>query len=194
MEIILLIAALAATPLGAAMLNKPTRNRAVKYVRAHKRRSKTLTEFVALMPRNKDWGPDRDLQQMWDEAFAWYQIRNREEVLRWAMEKQESYLKESAPLEEERGVLKIEMEHYAASGHGYSSVRAKHDEISRLNRELSVIRREFARALSSDEKTVLGLYTKYGRDVQYGNDLIRLAAKPVLPQLDYVALTAYTSK
>lgn len=193
MEIVLALMLLGASPFGAAMLDKPTRNRVVRFAQVHNPfRDKDPDVSLALEPRNKDWSADERLAAMWTEAFEYYKIARRDSKLKWALDKRKSYQEmraKIAPLldKAEKDVRTAENGGVYISIHDKQTIRDGRATLTRMTNE-------YYNGLDKDEKFLLGLVDKYGMELYYNQDLIRLAATPELPVFDYGALAVYASK
>lgn len=199
MEIIFALMLLGATPVGAAMLNKPTRNRFVKYLQVHiVNPAKGITgdaddpELETVKKRSAEyWKADGALAELWQEAFNWWVIPNRENVLESALEKHKMWRSGRDPLEQELEELQKE---YDEDGY-YSNWSYEHfsKQQSKYNDLLDEIDMAYGNSLSPEEKFALELDKKHKKEIHYGNDLIRISAQENLPALDFIALTRYTS-
>lgn len=213
MEIILALMALAATPFGAAMLDKPTRGRFVKYVKVHAPTKKEVArkyqslvagevaQVAALEPRSKDhWNADGALQALWQEAFVFLAIKGQETefntVLR-KMERHEAELKADRDMvgTYERMVQRA-TDSSSSAYYSYSHTRDVKASLTkykqRLAREIAIRENEY----TPNQRVIRDLIVKYDlksmEELRYKNDLVRLATGKRLPAFDYVALTAYT--
>lgn len=199
MEIILALMLLGATPFGAALLDKPTRKRFVKFAKSHASNSIfskdegghiTMAEALKLEPRNKDWKADTALQTLWQEAFNYWSIQDREATFKSALDKHMNYLAETDS-------LKKNVETYKESrldSYSRTYYRLCAEMIAGLQSEIKARTDEYKNSLTTDEEKAITLHLKYGKEIYYHNDLIRLSAQKTLPRLDYVALTSYPSK
>lgn len=210
MEIILALMALAATPFGAAMLDKPTRGRFVKYVKVHAPTKKEVArkyqslvagevaQVAPLEPRSKDhWKADGALQTLWQEAFVFLSLKNREAEFSTVLKIMAAQEKELLPYEtryREASGLVFRAKEIGRQGYHYMT-QAEQLEANAL-RELNKKKRDHEREFTANQKVVRDLVVKYKihsvEELKYHNDLVRLATGAKLPTFDYVALTAYT--
>lgn len=171
--------------------------RAVKVVKSNLNRNKQIvpgivtSDMLALTPRNKDWGPEGKLTQMWDDAFAYWQLKDPAGTL-------ESYRIKHHDWEQQCDALRQKAKQgkelyeviIGGGGMGYieSAVRAKmqaedaEDDLRWLA--------DGPRDLTPDEKVVAGLAKRYGNEVFYNNDLVYMSAQKQMPTFDYIALTS----
>lgn len=181
--------ALAATPFGAAMLDKPTRGRLVRYVQVHAKKEKqTLGESMRLVPREKDWGADTALMELWDDAFKFFSVRDATRVLKNSLTINRAYV-------EGRKTLKAEYEAYKEDYYDfYSYSKYASEKIIDMERDIRKFDTAYRNSLPLGGLTLLELNEKYGGEIVFNNDLVRIAAQPEVPVFDFLALTAYTSK
>lgn len=173
--------------------------RTVKVVKANLNRPKCLApsivteEMVALSPRNKDWGPDGKLTQMWQDAFDYWQIKNPQEVMA-------SYQVTAKKLKEHKATLETTIElsdklyaQYLAPGSYSVTVHDAVDAKSRARearRRLSTVESDYLKTMSRDEQVMHRLAERYGTEVYYNNDMVRLSSQKQMPTFDYIALTS----
>lgn len=210
MEIILALMALAATPFGAAMLDKPTRGRFVKYVKVHAPTKKEVArkyqslvagevaQVAALEPRSKDhWNADGALQALWQEAFVFLSLKNREAEFSTVLKIMAAHEKELEPYEARHTQANVSLFRAKEMGrHGYYFMSEAQSLEANTLRELNKKKRDHEREFTANQKVMRDLAVKYKLrsvdELKYHNDLVRLASGPKLPTFDYVALTAYT--
>jgi len=207
MEIILSL--MIVTPLFTALfvapwmaIGKPTRKRLYKVARAHwtpKFKRKSLAPsivpegLVKLEPRNKDWGPDGKLTQMWQDAFDYWQIEDPEFYLQHYLSRKADLNRKVKELEQAAKKGDAVYEEYLRPGSYAVSVgtavdaksmaRKKRDEIDRL-------KTNFDRTMSQEERVMDRLVDRYGSEIFYNNDLVRLSSQKQMPTFDYIALTS----
>jgi len=184
------------------MVGKPTRKRLYKVARAHwtpKFKRKSLAPniipegFVKLEPRKKDWGPDGRLTQMWQDAFDYWQLSDPQEVMA-------SYRVKADNLKQHRKSLETTIElsdrvyaQYLSVGYHGVSVHEAVDAKSRARearRRLSTVDSEYLRTMTPEERVMHRLAERYGTEVFYNNDLVRLSSQKQMPTFDYIALTS----
>lgn len=184
-----------------AVVGKPTRKRLYKVARVHwvpKFKRKSLapsivtSDMVALSPRNKDWGPDGKLTQMWKDAFDYWQIENPQEVMA-------SYRVKADKLKEHRIALETTIElsnklyqdflNSRGSVDVNGAVEAK-ERAATARRRLATVDSDYLRTMTSDERVMERLVKRYGSEVYYNNDMVRLSAQKRMPTFDYIALTS----
>lgn len=191
MEIIFALMLLGATPFGAALLvDKPTRKRAVKFAAAHMmarpQRSKPSmvasiipTEFGVLEPKSKETEANARLAELWQDAFDWFSIPNAPEVLRKANEIYRLYKDYMKPYEDEV----VHLQNRIRDSHGYFY----YELLESAQNKLALAREECPHRITSQQKKVRALSEKYGWEL-VGNDIIRLASKQRIPNMNYLAL------
>lgn len=173
--------------------------RTVKVVKSNLNRPKQLVpgivtpDMKALEPRNKDWGPDGKLTQMWQDAFDYWQIENPQEVMA-------SFRKIDKQLKEHKTALEKTIElsdavyaTYLRPGSYSVGVHQAVDAKSRARdarRELASVESKYLRLMSPDEKVMHRLAERYGTEVYYNNDMVRLSSQKNMPTFDYIALTS----
>lgn len=169
------------------------RGRTVKVVKSNLNRRKhhvpgiVTADMRALKPRNKDWGPDGKLTQMWEDAFEYWQLKDPKGTL-------ESYRIKQHEWEQKRDELKAGLENANAM---YDKHINRHDiyaaaddlgDISKLRTRLSG--HGTGPRLTADERVMDRLAKRYGTEVYYNNDMVRLSAQRDMPTFDYIALTS----
>lgn len=198
MEIILLIAALAATPFGAALLaDKPTQKRVARFVDIHwlqpleeKVKPASLApsvipaEYGKLEPKDRNEQAHKKLAELWQDAFDWFSIPDAAEVLRGAKYIEAERVEYVTP---EKEVLENIQYRKMKSGSYFGFFELEHRAMDRLNDAIEVANEMFP--MSSDQAKALALSKKYGWEL-VDNDLIRLARKKQMPTFDYIALTS----
>lgn len=174
--------------------------RTVKVVKANLNRDKQIvpgivtSDMLALTPRNKDWGPEGKLTQMWEDAFAYWQLKDPAGTL-------ESHRIKQHDWEQKRDELKarvqLDLDLYevllgTGRSYGYgnveSAVRAKMR--AEDTKEVLQTHEERGLRLTADEKVVAGLAKRYGNEVFYNNDLVYMSAQKNMQTFDYIALTS----
>jgi hypothetical protein len=211
MEIILALMALAATPFGAALLDGPTRRRVTKYVKVHvtgpegkvteavrKYQSPVAGVVKAVAPierRSADhWQADGALQVLWQEAFVFLALKDREAEFKRVLAKM---AKDEIDLKPYETRFNVAYEQYmrATSGSFYSRYEYR-ERMTTAENLLKAEKKGQEYKYHGNEKVIRELALKYKLrsmdEVKYHNDLVRLASGPKLPSLDFVALTAYT--
>lgn len=198
MEIILLIAALAATPFGAALLaDKPTQKRVARFVDIHwlqpleeKVKPASLApsvipaEYGKLEPKDRNVQAHKKLAELWQDAFDWFAIENVAEVLRGAKHIRETRMEYVEPQRERVETIQA-CQKSSGNYFGYYALEIKATEA--LNEVMEDAKKLFP--MSSDQAKALALSEKYGWEL-IDNDLIRLARKKQMPTFDYIALTS----
>lgn len=173
MEIILALMALAATPFGAAMLDKPTRGRFVKFAKAHNpRKRQTVAEFLAIEPRNKDWSSDRALMTLWEECFKFYSLANAErrfdEIVGRFREEERKVIEAKANLDRANAKYDATSHFSEPLWEARFQARMAYDEVRRYSS---------AKFVGAD-KDLIDLAKKYNAnnamELRYKQDLIRL--------------------
>lgn len=146
-------------------------------------------DIKALEPRNKDWGPDGKLAQMWQDAFDFWQLDDPAKAM-------EDWLHFKAVKDAEVAKFEAEQEALQAEYSDYSKYRM-YSTASTIRARMRKHRADFEKNravanefMSDDMRIMQRLTERYGNEVLYNNDMVRLSAKPQMPTFDYIALTS----
>lgn len=172
--------------------------RTVKVVKANLNRRKqhvpgiVTSDMLALTPRNKDWGPDGKLTRMWDDAFAYWQIENPQEVMASYREKDRQLKVRKAMLEDTvRLSEKLYDDFINSRGCVLVSDASEAKTRSReATRKLNMLGTDRLRDMTMDERVMGRLAERYSNEVFYNNDLVYMSAQKQMPTFDYIALTS----
>jgi len=185
-------------------LGKPTRKRLYKVARAHwvpKFKRKSLAPniipegFAKLEPRIKDWGPDGKLTQLWQDAFDYWQLEDPQGVFASFKKKEQKMKERKIDLETKAEIGEAVYADYISSrGSRFVSVHKAVDaqNQARAAREMlqDLVSDFDKRMLTPEERVAKRLSERYGAEVFYNNDLVRLSSQKQMPTFDYIALTS----